>query len=176
MLEHKTVKKIQAETEKYPEGRQQSAILYALNLVQHDNNGFLTTKMMDEVPAWFHFYTHNIKNFNADSWSSMQNLVYPLSSTSYPIEISAHTFNPVKIVEKQQLTYSASNLLASTSSNFNLSVTLFGFLFPITLLVGSHEVTSLRKFILLKIRGFALPLAKADKQRFSSLNDPLIGQ
>ena len=49
MLEHKTVKKIQAETEKYPEGRQQSAILYALNLVQHDNNGFLTTKLMDEV-------------------------------------------------------------------------------------------------------------------------------
>ena len=49
MVEHKTVKKIQAETEKYPEGRQQSAILYALNLVQHDNNGFLTTKLMDEV-------------------------------------------------------------------------------------------------------------------------------
>lgn len=49
MLEIKTVKKIQAETKKYPENRQQSAVLYALNLVQHDNNGFLTTKLMDEV-------------------------------------------------------------------------------------------------------------------------------
>ena len=49
MLEIKTVKKIQAETKKYPENRQQSAVLYALNLVQHDNNGYLTTKLMDEV-------------------------------------------------------------------------------------------------------------------------------
>ncbi len=49
MLENKIVKKIQAETKKYPENRQQSAILYALNLVQHHNSGFLTTKLMDEV-------------------------------------------------------------------------------------------------------------------------------
>ena len=49
MLDKKTIKKINEETKKYPEDRQQSAILYALNLVQHDNRGFLTTELMDEV-------------------------------------------------------------------------------------------------------------------------------
>ena len=49
MLDSKIIKKIQQETKKYPENRQQSAILYALNLVQHENNGFLTTGLMDEI-------------------------------------------------------------------------------------------------------------------------------
>ena len=49
MIEQKARKKIQEEFKKYPKGRQQSAILFALNLVQHDNHGFLTTELMDDV-------------------------------------------------------------------------------------------------------------------------------
>ncbi len=49
MLDNKTIKKIRAETKKYPEDKKQSAVLYALNLVQHENKGFLTTGLMDDV-------------------------------------------------------------------------------------------------------------------------------
>ncbi len=34
---------------KYPEDRKQSAVLAALREVQHENNGFLTTELMDAV-------------------------------------------------------------------------------------------------------------------------------
>ena len=34
---------------KYPEGKQQSAVLAALREVQHENNGYLTTELMDAV-------------------------------------------------------------------------------------------------------------------------------
>lgn len=34
---------------KYPEGKQQSAVLAALREVQHENKGFLTTELMDAV-------------------------------------------------------------------------------------------------------------------------------
>ncbi len=49
MLEKKTIVKIREEFKKYPQGRQQSAVLFALNLVQHENHGFLTTELMDDV-------------------------------------------------------------------------------------------------------------------------------
>ena len=49
MLKKATIKKIEEELKKYPEGKQQSAILFALNSVQHDNEGYLTTELMNQV-------------------------------------------------------------------------------------------------------------------------------
>ena len=37
---------------KYPEGRKQSAVLAALREVQHENQGYLTTKLMDAVAEY----------------------------------------------------------------------------------------------------------------------------
>lgn len=37
---------------KYPEGRQQSAVLAALRIVQHENQGYLTTELMDSVAEY----------------------------------------------------------------------------------------------------------------------------
>ncbi len=37
---------------KYPEGKQQSAVLAALREVQHENKGFLTTELMDAVAEY----------------------------------------------------------------------------------------------------------------------------
>ena len=34
---------------KFPEGRQRSAVISALHVVQHDNNGFLTVELMNAV-------------------------------------------------------------------------------------------------------------------------------
>ena len=34
---------------KFPEGRQRSAVISALHVVQHDNNGYLTTELMNAV-------------------------------------------------------------------------------------------------------------------------------
>jgi NADH-quinone oxidoreductase subunit E len=38
--------------EKYPEGWQQSAVMWALRLVQEHNGGYLTPELMDEVAAY----------------------------------------------------------------------------------------------------------------------------
>lgn len=37
---------------KFPEGKQKSALLGALNIVQHENKGFLTEELMDAVAAY----------------------------------------------------------------------------------------------------------------------------
>lgn len=37
---------------KFPEGRQRSAVIAALQAVQHDNQGYLTTELMDAVAAY----------------------------------------------------------------------------------------------------------------------------
>lgn len=37
---------------KYPEGWQQSAVMWALRVVQESNRGFLTTALMDDVAAY----------------------------------------------------------------------------------------------------------------------------
>lgn len=37
---------------RFPEGRQRSAVLAALRLVQHDNDGYLTPALMDAVAAY----------------------------------------------------------------------------------------------------------------------------
>ncbi len=34
---------------RFPEGRQRSAVISALRIVQHDNNGYLTPELMDAV-------------------------------------------------------------------------------------------------------------------------------
>jgi NADH-quinone oxidoreductase subunit E len=37
---------------KFPEGRQRSAVIAALRIAQHQNNGYLTTELMDAVAAY----------------------------------------------------------------------------------------------------------------------------
>lgn len=37
---------------RFPEGRERSAVISALRVVQHDNNGFLTEELMDAVAAY----------------------------------------------------------------------------------------------------------------------------
>ena len=37
---------------KFPEGRQRSAVIAALHIVQHENSGYLTTELMDSVAEY----------------------------------------------------------------------------------------------------------------------------
>ena len=37
---------------KFPQGRQRSAVIAALHIVQHDNQGYLTTELMNAVAAY----------------------------------------------------------------------------------------------------------------------------
>ena len=43
---------IDAQIAKFPEGKQKSALLAALNIVQHENKGFLTEELMNAVAAY----------------------------------------------------------------------------------------------------------------------------
>jgi len=45
-------KEIDALIAKFPQGKQKSALLGALNVVQHENKGFLTNELMDAVAAY----------------------------------------------------------------------------------------------------------------------------
>ncbi len=45
-------KEIDALIAKFPQGKQKSALLGALNVVQHENKGFLTEELMDAVAAY----------------------------------------------------------------------------------------------------------------------------
>ena len=49
ILSKKTRKEIDIWLKKYPTDKKQSAVLAALREVQHDNNGYLTTELMDAV-------------------------------------------------------------------------------------------------------------------------------
>jgi len=51
LTEH-TRSEIDAWLKKYPEDRKQSAVLAALREAQHQNEGYLTTKLMDAVAAY----------------------------------------------------------------------------------------------------------------------------
>ena len=42
---------IEAWKKRFPEGRQQSAVIAALHAAQHDNDGYLTAELMDAVAA-----------------------------------------------------------------------------------------------------------------------------
>ena len=45
-------KEIDALIAKFPQGKQKSALLGALNVVQHENKGFLTEELMDAVATY----------------------------------------------------------------------------------------------------------------------------
>jgi NADH-quinone oxidoreductase subunit E len=52
VLSEHTRHDIDAWVAKFPEGKQRSAVLAALRAAQHQNNGFLTTELMDAVAAY----------------------------------------------------------------------------------------------------------------------------
>jgi NADH-quinone oxidoreductase subunit E len=52
ILTERTRSEIDAWLKKYPEDRKQSAVLAALREVQHQNEGYLTTELMDAVAAY----------------------------------------------------------------------------------------------------------------------------
>ncbi len=68
LTEH-TRSEIDAWLEKYPEDRKQSAILAALREAQHQNDGFLTTELMDAVAAYLGL--SNIAVYEVASFYSM---------------------------------------------------------------------------------------------------------
>lgn len=51
-LSKHSCKEIDALIAKFPQGKQKSALLGALNVVQHENKGFLTEELMDAVAAY----------------------------------------------------------------------------------------------------------------------------
>lgn len=57
---------------KFPEGKQKSALLGALNIVQHENQGFLTEDLMDAVAAYLGLA--NIEVYEVASFYSMYEL------------------------------------------------------------------------------------------------------
>ena len=55
--------------EKYPEDQKQSAVLAALREVQHENNGYLTTELMDAVAEYLEL--PNIQVYEVATFYSM---------------------------------------------------------------------------------------------------------
>ena len=68
LTEH-TLSEIDAWLQKYPEDRKQSAILAALREAQHQNDGFLTTELMNAVAAYLDL--SNIAVYEVASFYSM---------------------------------------------------------------------------------------------------------
>jgi len=68
LTEH-TLSEIDAWLKKYPEDRKQSAILAALREAQHQNDGFLTTELMNAVAAYLDL--SNIAVYEVASFYSM---------------------------------------------------------------------------------------------------------
>lgn len=68
LTEH-TRSEIDVWLEKYPEDRKQSAVLAALREAQHQNNGYLTTELMDAVAAYLGL--SNIAVYEVASFYSM---------------------------------------------------------------------------------------------------------
>ena len=46
--------------ERFPEGRQRSAVISALHAVQHENNGYLTAELMNEVAEYLDLPTIHV--------------------------------------------------------------------------------------------------------------------
>lgn len=69
VLSEHTRSEIDAWLEKYPEDRRQSAVLAALREAQHQNDGFLTTELMDAVAAYLGI--SNIAVYEVASFYSM---------------------------------------------------------------------------------------------------------
>jgi NADH-quinone oxidoreductase subunit E len=68
LTEH-TLSEIDAWLEKYPEDRKQSGVLAALREAQHQNNGYLTTDLMDAVATYLGM--SNIAVYEVASFYSM---------------------------------------------------------------------------------------------------------
>ncbi len=60
MISDKTKQEINRWIAKYPKGQQQSAVMEALKLVQADNNGYLTTKNIEEVAEFLQMPNINV--------------------------------------------------------------------------------------------------------------------
>ena len=69
ILSEHTISEIDAWLEKYPEDRKQSAVLAALREAQHQNDGYLTTELMDAVAAYLGL--SNIAVYEVASFYSM---------------------------------------------------------------------------------------------------------
>jgi NADH-quinone oxidoreductase subunit E len=55
--------------EKFPQGRQRSAVIAALHIVQHENNGYLTQELMDAVGAYLDM--HPVQVYEVAAFYSM---------------------------------------------------------------------------------------------------------
>ena len=66
------IEKIDELLSRFPEDKKKSALLGALNAVQHDNNGFLTTELMDAVADYLGL--EKIEVYEVASFYSMYEL------------------------------------------------------------------------------------------------------
>ena len=71
LLNREIKEEIDLWVQKFPEGKQRSAIIAALHAVQHFNNGFLTSELMNEVAEYLD--VPKIQVFEVASFYSMFN-------------------------------------------------------------------------------------------------------
>ena len=71
LLNREIKEEIDLWVQKFPEGKQRSAIIAALHSVQHFNNGFLTSELMNEVAEYLD--VPKIQVFEVASFYSMFN-------------------------------------------------------------------------------------------------------
>ncbi len=71
-LSKQSIEEIDGWLKKFPEDQRQSAVLGALSAAQHQNNGFLTTELMDEVADYIGI--PNIAVYEVASFYSMYEL------------------------------------------------------------------------------------------------------
>jgi NADH-quinone oxidoreductase subunit E len=65
-LSHHVREEIDQWVAKFPEGRQRSAVIAALHAVQHENGGYLTAELMNEVAAYMDLptiYVYEVATF-----------------------------------------------------------------------------------------------------------------
>lgn len=66
VLSKHTIEEIDGWVAKYPEDKKRSAVLGALNAAQHQNQGFLTTEIMDAVADYLglaHIHVYEVASF-----------------------------------------------------------------------------------------------------------------
>ena len=66
VLNKHTIEEIDGWVAKYPEDKKRSAVLGALNAAQHQNEGFLTTEIMDAVADYLglpHIHVYEVASF-----------------------------------------------------------------------------------------------------------------
>lgn len=72
LLSAHAIEEIEHWKAKFPDGKQQSALLSALQIVQHENNGFLTTELMDAIADYLNL--SKIAVYEVASFYSMYEL------------------------------------------------------------------------------------------------------